>query len=676
MEITNIKGTLNCEMLNVSGKPISTENFAELNADNTFTGTNTFSVSTNNNYTNTINCVAPNISSGKVAIMNIGKEIATGNNGYVGFKYTGNNSANSYIQLGINGYNNLFKVYQNKSEFNVPLTINDTLTTTGAITTSAITLNGTDLETTLNGKADVGHIHSINDITNLQSTIQSMIDESIEQDVDFSYSSAFKFTPLEVKAIDAACQGYIANPSNILRTGHMLIVNGSTSPKVRFSYTGGLTWANASAYESGDWTSFAPDICLWLYEESFYVAQSTNYNYYSIFNCVGPTASREYMTAFGTYPTKVFRYNTYAIVCHSDANPYYITAGSNGEINQDSPHAIAGCQRFGDCYLLYDDGTVKQYTGSPPTTKNATFTALHDQISSGWKDIEFNQSTRRLFALNNDNSVYISNQWDFQQLSYVCTGTQPLRNLSVVAGYTVALSTSLDYSLMIGSKEYQNINFEDINSTNGTNASRCHMLEFDVSRNGRVFVAGLGPDHDTLAYAEPYGNATNALRTLTTSIAEMLHPIGSIYHTLSNIHPKITFGFGEWELIDRFLYPTTTPYEHYKAAGAATHTHTTNATWSGETKLEMQHMPYKYWSTRFADWRDNDDLDSNVGTWGVQETVNMDNSTSKYYNQKHKWWDYGQSNNKGHAHSIPALSMSSADNIPQSYRVFAWLRIG
>ena len=46
MEITNIKGTLNCELLNISGHPVETENFAKLNVENTFTSNQTIQEST------------------------------------------------------------------------------------------------------------------------------------------------------------------------------------------------------------------------------------------------------------------------------------------------------------------------------------------------------------------------------------------------------------------------------------------------------------------------------------------------------------------------------------------------------------------------------------------------------------------------------------------------------
>ena len=67
--------------------------------------------------------------------------------GYLTFHYNGDNNANNYLGLGFYGHDNKYKFYRDRTVFSNGLTV------------PSITLNGTDLATTLSGKSDTSHNH-------------------------------------------------------------------------------------------------------------------------------------------------------------------------------------------------------------------------------------------------------------------------------------------------------------------------------------------------------------------------------------------------------------------------------------------------------------------------------------------------------------------------------------
>ena len=164
MEITNIKGTLNCELLNISGQPVDTENFAKLNTENTFSEKITITKSG----VGLLVARTGGMGGGGRQIIQIGDNTKVLNVG-VYKEASGNFERYGYIKL--DGKTAEINIYDSTVRIKGETTFNNT------IIVPTITLNGNDLQTTLDDKANVEHTHTTNDVMNLQDYIDSRIED-------------------------------------------------------------------------------------------------------------------------------------------------------------------------------------------------------------------------------------------------------------------------------------------------------------------------------------------------------------------------------------------------------------------------------------------------------------------------------------------------------------------
>ena len=74
-------------------------------------------------------------------------------------------------------------------------------------------------------------------------------------------------------------------------------------------------------------------------------------------------------------------------------------------------------------------------------------------------------------------------------------------------------------------------------------------------------------------------------QSISQSIKEADHPVDSLYFTMSNENPKITFGFGEWVKIEgKFILGASSKYPLNSTGGSedavvVNHNHTQNMVW-------------------------------------------------------------------------------------------------
>jgi hypothetical protein len=97
--------------------------------------------------------LTPNITAGQNVIIKVGKAESTNNCGYFGFDWASSGSVSNYLTLGFYATDHRLKIYPDKATF------------ANKIETPAITLNGTDLQTTLDSKAASSHTHTASQIT-------------------------------------------------------------------------------------------------------------------------------------------------------------------------------------------------------------------------------------------------------------------------------------------------------------------------------------------------------------------------------------------------------------------------------------------------------------------------------------------------------------------------------
>ena len=220
-----------------------TENFAKLNASNTFTGTQAITgiltikpndierwritdgaviyQNVNDNYRNAPAQIITNsnLSSTYDLGIYIGKSWTTGNCAYFNYHNAGNNNVNSYAGIGLRGYENYYKFYRDRVDFIKPLSITGTLTTTGSISSPTITAINETLETKADSNHNhdstysaINHTHSITDISNLQTTLDDKAPISHNHNISDINGLTIAFDNIEA-AID--CKAYVHHTHQI-----------------------------------------------------------------------------------------------------------------------------------------------------------------------------------------------------------------------------------------------------------------------------------------------------------------------------------------------------------------------------------------------------------------------------------------------------------------------------
>jgi hypothetical protein len=211
-----------------------------LKAGDTFTGIVNIKPTTSTTWIEPLKILTANQTANQNVIIKIGKTDASKNCGYLGYQWASNASDTNFLSLGHHSNDHLVKIYGDKNTFSKK------------IETPAITLNGTDLQTTLDGKApsshthtksqitDFAHTHSVNDLTDISAYLLAKIYPVGSVYISFNYVSPASFLGGTWQMFSGQFLLAATNPSNTGAEGDWgdrYIVDGSDKTGGETSHT-------------------------------------------------------------------------------------------------------------------------------------------------------------------------------------------------------------------------------------------------------------------------------------------------------------------------------------------------------------------------------------------------------------------------------------------------------
>ena len=138
--------------------------------------------SANSTWVDVMGMYAPNLTNGNHIIFNIGKKHGKGSSGHIGFKYSTTES-NSGIVFGLYSYDDIVTITNNKLTSTVPIEASNIKTDNETRLAS--------VETSLTNKADVGHTHPTTDINDLETLIETKINEAKESIINEAFKEMY-----------------------------------------------------------------------------------------------------------------------------------------------------------------------------------------------------------------------------------------------------------------------------------------------------------------------------------------------------------------------------------------------------------------------------------------------------------------------------------------------------
>ena len=142
----------------------------------------TISNNTNGLWTRAIETYAPNLSNGNHVLLNIGKKNSKGLSAHIGYKYSSTESECGVV-FGLYSYGDIVTITNNKLTSTVPIEASN-------ITADNETRLAT-VETSLTNKAEVGHTHTTTDINDLETLIETKINEAKETIINEAFKEIY-----------------------------------------------------------------------------------------------------------------------------------------------------------------------------------------------------------------------------------------------------------------------------------------------------------------------------------------------------------------------------------------------------------------------------------------------------------------------------------------------------
>ena len=138
--------------------------------------------STNDLWLRAIETYAPNLSNGNHVVLNIGKKNSKGLSAHIGYKYSSTESECGVV-FGLYSYGDIVTITNNKLTSTVPIEASN-------ITADNETRLAT-VETSLTNKADVEHTHPTTDINDLETLIETKINEAKETIINEAFKEIY-----------------------------------------------------------------------------------------------------------------------------------------------------------------------------------------------------------------------------------------------------------------------------------------------------------------------------------------------------------------------------------------------------------------------------------------------------------------------------------------------------
>ena len=138
--------------------------------------------STNDLWLRAIETYAPNLSNGNHVVINIGKKNSKGLSAHIGYKYSSTESECGVV-FGLYSYGDLVTITNNKLTSTVPIEASN-IKTDNETRLAAV-------ETSLTNKADVEHTHPTTDINDLETLIETKINEAKETIINEAFKEIY-----------------------------------------------------------------------------------------------------------------------------------------------------------------------------------------------------------------------------------------------------------------------------------------------------------------------------------------------------------------------------------------------------------------------------------------------------------------------------------------------------
>ena len=167
----NIEQTLsNKKFKDSNNVEYTIDDIPKLNTKNTFTNFQTINTTSESDYTEPFIVLAPNLTSDHGVLLKFGRTNNRGNCSYIEFHWYESNNVNNYVGIGIYSYDRLYRFYRNRVVFDKYLSV------------PAITLNGTDLQTTLNNCAKLDEDNTFDGkIESTQTTANNVLGDNLKK---------------------------------------------------------------------------------------------------------------------------------------------------------------------------------------------------------------------------------------------------------------------------------------------------------------------------------------------------------------------------------------------------------------------------------------------------------------------------------------------------------------
>ena len=556
----NIEQTLsNKKFKDSNNVEYTIDNLAKLNTANTFTKNQRINTSTTGEYIKAFEVYSPNINSTNSILIKLGKASASGKSGFLGYYYDSDNSVNNYMLIAHSGYGIFYRFYRDKVEFDKNLSI------------PSITLNNTDLQTTLNNcaKLDSANTFTTNQTingqltankletnnntvanaigNNLQTAIRELINESTkiiipkQQEVNnnymIKYDNYFRTIPTPIDTAPGQAVAY----SDELK---MFISLGYNTGKGLYSYDG-ISWTVMNIPSKP-----FKAVC-WGNAGFVAILYDTSRDTYTSLDGINWTQHAGVLIELSSYVINIkFCNDIYCVL--QDSNTEYWQLSIDGvDWNQQTFDYSArwrdiayGNGRFvvvgEQCKWASSSNSLEWTYGQFPTTSYVIYSVCYGK--RGWLAL-----CQTYYYYSTDSTT-----WTQGTLPYSGIGNYGIYAL----GRYFVIPSQNDNHIMI---TYDLINWQNY----GTTFYSSHYIPMF---GNSVLICPVSGENAIDIY-----NPSNTLNN-THTILESVYPVGAIYISFRNISPDKLFGFGSWTQIkDRFLYCANSAGS---TGGSSTHTHT------------------------------------------------------------------------------------------------------